>query len=426
MVLYMEAVFARWIPKWFLLLILSILIGGLIGLEQESYHRKREEKHFGGIRTFPLISMFGFSTTYFVNSTAVTVIVFACFSLMIVGEYIYEAFYFNKKGITTEVAGLFTYILGVILAKGFIIEAATLSILITLILSLRDYIHGFIEKYIYEKDVLAILKFLIVSAIMYPLLPNESYTFLKLNPRSIWLMVILISSISFVAYFATRLMGTKKGIMVTALLGGLLSSTATTLAFAKRSKEVPKLSKELALGIILASSIMFLRQWVIMFIIYPSISFKFLLFAVVVFSVGLIFFFGKRSKGIQAVDVSFSNPYDLSHALFFGAFYTLILILSRLANMYLGAKGVYLLGFVSGLADVDPLTISMTQLSKDGVIAINVALVSIIISSITNTFMKGVYASVFGDRNLSKCVWKAFVLMGIVSVLFILGKNLLT
>ncbi|WP_022670980.1 MgtC/SapB family protein [Hippea alviniae] len=421
----MEALLLKWVPKWFFLLVLSILIGGLIGLEQESYHRKREEKHFGGIRTFPLISMLGFSTTYFLNNTAITVIVFACFSLMIVGEYLYEAFYFNKKGITTEVAGLFTYVLGIILAKGFVIESAALSIIITLILSLRDYIHGFIEKYIYEKDMAAILKFLVVSAIMYPLLPNESYTFLKLNPRSIWLMVVLISSISFAAYFATKLLGTKKGIMITALLGGLLSSTATTLAFAKRSKEVPELSKELALGIILASSIMFVRQWLIMFIIYPSISLKFLLFGVAVFVVGLIFFLSKHSKVTQSVDVVFSNPYDLSHALFFGIFYTLILILSRLANMYLGSKGVYLLGFVSGLADVDPLTISMTQLSKDGVIAVNVALVSIIISSITNTFVKGVYANMFGSKDLSRCVWKAFAFMGVVSILFILGKNLL-
>ncbi len=414
----MEVVF-KWIPQWFSLLLLSILIGGLIGLEQESYHRKIEEKHFGGIRTFPLISMLGFSVQYFMNNFFLTAVVFFGFSLMIVGEYIYEAVYFNRKGITTEVAGLFTFVMGVVLAKGYIIESVALSILITLILSTREFLHNFVEKYIYRKDIAAILKFLIVTAILYPLLPNKAFTFLKLNPRSIWLMVILISTISFAAYFATKLLGSKRGILMTAIFGGLMSSTAVTLAFSKRSKEAPEVSKELGMGIILASSIMFVRQWIIMFIIYPKISYGFFFFSVVMFVVGLLFVIRKTHRTVT-VEVEFSNPYDITHALFFGAFYTVILALSRLAHIYLGSKGVYLLGFVSGLADVDPLTISMSQLSKSGDVALNVALVSIIISSITNTLIKAVYAHIFGHKNLRKHVWGAFGAMTVASILFVL------
>lgn len=398
---------------------LSVLIGGLVGLEQESYHRKVEEKHFGGIRTFPLISLMGFSVQYFVKSLLVTAIVFFGFSLMIVGEYIYEAIYFNRKGITTEVAGLLTFVMGVVLAKGYVIEAVTLSIFMTLILSMREFLHNFIEKYIYKRDVSAILKFLIVTAILYPLLPNKDFTFLKLNPRSIWVMVILISTISFTAYFATKLFGSKKGILITALFGGLMSSTAVTLAFSKRSHEAPELSDELAMGIILASSIMFIRQWIIMFIIYPKISYGFFFFSLFMFVVGVAFVL-KKPKDTTSVNIEFSNPYDITHALFFGAFYTVVLILSKLAHMYLGSKGMYLLGFVSGLADVDPLTISMSQLAKSGVVELNVALVSIIISSITNTLIKAVYANMFGHSRLKKIIWKAFIAMTLASAVFVL------
>ncbi|WP_035587453.1 MgtC/SapB family protein [Hippea jasoniae] len=405
----------KWIPQWFFLLITSILLGGLIGLEQESYHRKIEEKHFGGIRTFPLISMLGFSIEYFLHSAILVAIVFFCFSLMIVGEYVYEAFKFNKKGITTEVAGLFTFIVGVVLAKGYIVEAAALSILITVILSLRETLHDFVEKYIYEKDMAAILKFLIVTAILYPLLPNRGFTFLNINPRSVWTMVVLISSISFAAYFATKLFGSKKGLFMTAILGGLMSSTAVTLAFSKRSKEADILSKDLAMGIVLASSIMFLRQFIIMFVIYPSIAIKFGVFAVIMFAAGMVFFIKTPFKENESVEVVFSNPYDLSHALMFGVFYLIILILSKLAHTYLGNSGIYLLGFISGIADVDPLTISMSQLSKSGVINIDVALIGIIISSITNTLVKGIYAQMFGSKTLSKTVWKAFLFMLAVS-----------
>ena len=408
-----------WIPQWFSYLFLSLLIGGLVGLEQESYHREIEEKHFGGIRTFPLISVMGFSVQYFIKTPLITAVVFFGFALIIVGEYVYEAVYFNRKGVTTEVAGLLTFVMGVILAKGYVIESVALSIFMTLILSMREFLHGFVEKYVYRKDVSAILKFLIVTAILYPLLPNKSFTFLKLNPRSIWVMVILISTISFTAYFATKLFGSKKGILITALFGGLMSSTAVTLAFSKRSQEMPELSGGLAMGIILASSIMFVRQWIIMFIIYPKISYSFFLFGITMFAVGVSFVL-KKPKSRTTIDVEFSNPYDIIHALMFGVFYTFILVLSKFAHIYLGSKGMYILGFVSGLADVDPLTISMAQLSKTGVITLNVALVSIIISSITNTLIKAVYAHIFGHSKLRKIIWKAFGAMTIASFIFTL------
>ncbi len=411
----------KWLPNWFILLSASLLIGGLIGLEQESYHKSEYEKHFGGIRTFPLISLLGFVCVYFVNNIIFESVVFFSFSLLIAGGYIYEAVFFKRKGITTEVAGILTFLLGVVVAKGFVVEALTISIAVTLILSLRQHIHSFIYKYIDEKDIASVLKFLIVSAVLYPLLPDESYTFLKINPKSVWLMVVLISTISFSAYFATKIFGSKKGILMTSLFGGLISSTAVTLAFAKRSKEAAGLSKELSFGIVLASTIMFIRQLFVLLVISPSLAVKFSIFAIVLFAVGLILIFRKFKKDQESIPVNFINPYELSYALMFGVFYTFILIASRFANHYLGSFGVYMVGFISGAADVDPITISMSQLAKHNTLNMNVALITIMIASITNTVIKGVFASIFGSKELSSNVWKAFGVIVFIGLLILLS-----
>jgi uncharacterized membrane protein (DUF4010 family) len=398
----------EWLPKWFILMIISLLIGGLIGLEQESYHKSEENKHFGGIRTFPLISLLGFSSFYFIDSVIFQSVVFFSFSLLILSGYIYEAIYFKRKGITTEVAGILTFILGAITANGFYTESIFVAVTVTLILSLREHIHSFVYKYIDEKDIIAVLKFLIVSVVLYPLLPNHSYTALKLNPKSIWLMVILISSISFTAYFATKIFGSKRGILLTSLFGGLISSTALTLAFAKRSKETPELSKELSFGIVLASTIMFIRQFFVLLFINYEVALKFSIFAILLFFLGLALIFGKASKEKRSVPINFANPYELSYAFYFGAFYALILALSRLAHSYFGSFGVYALGLISGAADVDPITISMAQLAKSGSLDLNVTIITIMIASITNTAIKGIFAAFFGSKELSINVWKSF------------------
>lgn len=412
--------FIEWMPIWFINLLLSVLVGGLIGLEQESYHKNKEQKHIGGIRTFSLISMLGFSTQYFIKNTTFLTAVFISFVCLITAEYIYEAIYYKRKGITTEIAGMLAFIAGIMLASGYAVEAFTVSIFITLILSVKQHLHEFIHKYIGEEDIIAVVKFLIVTVVLYSILPNKSYTSLLINPKSIWLMVVLISSISFVAYFTVKIFGTNKGIMVTAFLGGLISSTAVTLAFSKRSKEKPAISESLSYGIILASIIMFLRQLIIVLILYPRLSEHFAVFAISLFIVGVVIIvvgLGKKEKGVE---VQFSNPYELSSALMFGFFYALVLVLSRIANNNFGSAGVYVLGFISGAADVDPITISMSQLSKHSSIPIDVALTTIMIASITNTVFKGILSSIFGTKKLYINVWKAFSILSAVGTIFIL------
>ncbi len=240
---------------------------------------------------------------------------------------------------------------------------------------------------------------------LYPLLSNEPYTALKINPKSIWLMVILISSISFTVYFATKIFGSKKGILMTSLLGGLISSTAVTLAFAKRSKDMPELSGELSFCIVLVSTIMFLRQFFVLIFINPKISLHFSIFAFLLFLAGIFIIFRQIGLSKSDVPINFTNPYELNYALMFGLLYTFILITSSLAYYYFGSFGVYFVGFISGAADVDPITISMAQLAKNGLSASTV-LATIMIASITNTATKGIFASIFGTKELSWGVWR--------------------
>ncbi len=407
------------LPGWMIQFGAALLIGGLVGLEQESYNR---EAHFGGIRTFPLISLLGFSSTYFFSSASITSVVFIGFVAFILIGYTYEAFKLKRSGITREIAAVLTFILGASVGKGYIVESVTIAIVITMILSAKDILHSFIAKHFGEGDLIAVLKFLVVTVVMYPLLPNHAYTFLKINPKSIWLMVILISSISFAAYFATKIFGTRKGIIMTSLLGGLVSSTAVTLAFARRSKEAPQLARDLSYGIILASTIMFIRQFFILFIIYPRIGVYFLPFAFAMCVAGAMFVITPKLKK-ESVEVSLTNPYELSYAFMFGIFYTLILILSRLAHHYFGSLGLYFVGFISGIADVDPATISMAQLSREHIVSLRVALIAVMISSITNTAVKGVFATIFGDKKLYTTLWKAFTILTILGLIFIIAFN---
>ncbi len=407
-------------PQWMILLGAALLIGGLIGLEQESYNK---EMHFGGIRTFPLISLLGFSSVYFFKSDILFCGVFIGFTAFILIGYTYEAFKLNRRGITREVAGIITFMLGAAVGKGYVVESVTISIIVTLLLSEKDLLHSFVAKHIGENDIIAVLKFLVVTVVLYPLLPDKSYTFLKINPKSIWLMVILISSISFAAYFATKIFGSRKGIFMTSIFGGLVSSTAVTLAFARRSRETPQLARDLSYGILLASTIMFMRQLFILLVIYPKIGVYFSPFAVIMFLIGIMLVLTSKVKKREAVEVSFTNPYELSYALMFGLFYTFILILSKLAHHYLGSLGLYFVGFISGIADVDPATVSMAQLSKQQLVTLRVALIAVMISSITNTVVKGIFATMFGDRKLYTMLWRAFAILTIFGIVFIIALN---
>jgi len=267
--------------------IVAICIGAVMGLEREIAHQKQKINDFGGVRTFILIAIFGFALGYFsikvLNSLAIFIIGFSCFMLLIVSAYIIIGMKTGRIGAASEITATIVFILCSIIAisieNKFRLAAIIITMIVASILALKDKLHKF-AKHIKMSEVYAAIKMGIISAIILPFLPNKNYTLLDIplinslisspktieflsqidafNPFKIWLMVVFISGLSFLGYILVKSIGINKGIGVTSFLGGLVSSTAVTASLSEKSKE-KKIIKPFAFGIVLASSIMFIR-----------------------------------------------------------------------------------------------------------------------------------------------------------------------
>lgn len=247
-------------------LVIAILIGALIGLERE-HSRSATEKTFAGIRTFPLISILGFAAALISSATSFWIYfaIFIGYSSLITAAYVFSA-KIGRPGGTSEISALLVFVLGSLVYWNFVVLAAIIAVVAATFLTLKIQLHRFVIK-ISEEDLYATIKLAIITVIILPLLPNREIGPLNiLNPRMIWLMVIFIGGISFIGYIFIKIFGENKGIPITGLMGGLVSSTAVSFSFAKKSKENSVLAGNFALGIILASAVMFPRIFIIILV----------------------------------------------------------------------------------------------------------------------------------------------------------------
>ncbi len=263
-----------------------------------------------------------------------------------------------------------------------------------------------------QHELEATLKLLLISVVMLPVLPNRSFgpwdTF---NPYHIWWMVVLITGISYVGYFAIRIVGNRHGPVLTGIFGGLVSSTAVTFNLSRLSKVYPGMQNSLSAGILTACATMFVRTLLLTSILNP------LLFRVLIPSLSLMslltyllaFLLWQCSQHNQdSHEVKLENPFQLGMAIKFGAFLVIILFLSKLLKMYVGDMGTYFLAAASGIADVDPITLSMAQMSTDE-LNVDIAARAILIAVSVNSIFKSIVAVVIGDRALGMIVGATLV-----------------
>ncbi len=407
------------------LFLFALLIGVFIGFEREYAKRKFERHTIGGFRTFILISIFGALSGYFsvyFNSLLFFFIPFTIISLLILMSYYYMIKSTKDLHTTTGICAFLVFILSAIVFYGFDKFAVALSILIAVLLASRHYLHNFIRK-VTKKELNDTLKFAIVTLVILPFLPNKAYGPLEvLNPYHIWLMVVFISAISFIGYILVKILGAKKGISITGLVGGLVSSTAVTLAFSGKSKKSSKdLTSAFALAIIIASTIMFVRILFEIFVVNPN------LLGTLVIPMGLMtltgalfsYYFYRTKKREKTEKLDLKSPFTLGPALKFGLFFAFILLLSKSAQVYLGTKGIYLTSIFSGLADVDAITLSMAKLASNGVITEKVAASAITMAAMSNTVVKGGIVYFLGSGALTRRIALAFgviLLVGLLSI----------
>ena len=402
-------------------LAITILIGLLVGLEREHSHSE-SEKIFAGIRTFPLIAIFGFLSALISSFTSFWVFIagFICLGALVTVSHIFSASA-GKRGGTSETAVLIIFLSGALIFWNYIIIASIISVIITLFLSLKIQLHKFVGK-VSEEDIYATIKLAIITVIILPLLPDKTYgPFNVLNPLLIWRMVIFISTISFVGYVFIKTVGEDKGIPITGLLGGLVSSTALTVSLSKKSKQAEDLSHGFGIGILLASTVMYIRIFFIILVLNSSFITDAWLPLVILILTGFIssYIFSKKNVDGNHHHVEFKNPFELKSALLFGIMFGIVLFATKAAEYYLGSGGIYLASGLAGFTSVDAIVISISKFINNGLTS-NIGVAAIIIATISNNIVKALIVVFMGTKELRRTVWKGMIVLVSVSIAYLI------
>ena len=391
-------------------------LGLLLGLERE---RKRDaELMFGGVRTFALIALLGALGAFMereLNQSWLIVAAFIAVSALVVMSYATTAAR-GELGITTEVSALLAFVVGALCGWDKVAVASVVTVVCLLLLTLKDYLHRLARR-VELADVEATLQFAVISLIILPLLPNETYgppPIDVINPYKIWLMVVLIAGLNFLGYVLVKIFGSEHGFLVTGILGGLVSSTAVTLSFAQRSRREPAMSSAFALAIVVAWTIMFVRVVVIVALVNWDLarSLALKLGWVALASVMASLVLWRRSRSPQTgVVAPGANPFELTEAIKIGLLFGIVTVVAKAAEAYLGAAGLYLAGAVAGLTDVDAISLSMANLANSSPQSVKIAAYTIVIAVISNTLVKTGMAAFMGAPALRRTMISVTLLL---------------
>lgn len=405
----------------FLQLVVSLAIGLLIGLERGWQERAAPEgSRIAGLRTFGLIGFLGGLWAVLAEQFGALVLgfAFAVLAALMMLAHREDVRRNRDLGITTVVAALVTFALGALAALDQIAVAAAGAVLTMTLLSLKPVLHGWLRRMEYG-DLTAVIKLLLISVVVLPALPDAGYDpWQALNPYRIWWMVILIAALSFAGYVAIKWAGARRGLLLTGLLGGMVSSTLVTLNFARLARD-EQLAGPLAAGIVLAAAVMFPRMLATVAVINPA------LLPALAVPLGLMtctagacaWWLGRRQTGAQGEPaLPVGNPMELLPALKFGALLALVMLCARGMHAWLGHGGLYAVAAVSGLTDVDAITLSLAQMAQETVDP-DAAARGIVLAALANTAFKGGLATAIAGRSLARRVLPVFGLTAAAGVL---------
>ncbi len=408
---------------------IALFIGALIGLEREKRKSAEPESALGGLRTFILLAMAGAVSAWLSEQLGepllfgATVVLSAV--IVLAGYVVTVRAGTATPGLTTEIAALVTVLLGGLAIFGWPGLAVGLGITTSAVLAFKGQLHGAVRK-LGEEDLYAGLKLLIATFVILPVLPDRTIDPLgALNPRQLWLLVIFIAALSLVGYVAVRALGQARGSAVTGLLGGMVSSTAVTLAFSRRSREDAggKMGSVLAAAILFAWLVMFARVVTEVFVVHrqllASLAFPMVTMAAVSGAMGLVFLRGGRGRHGEAGEVPFSNPFSLTAAIKFAILFAAVLAAVALAQRLLPPQGMLLVAGVAGLTDVDAITLSMATFARDGGDP-RLAARAITVAALTNTAVKAGMVLVLARPELKRRIGgglAAIALAGLATLL---------
>jgi len=387
----------------------AVGLGLLLGLERE--RKSDKEMMFGGVRTFALIALLGASGAFAQQALDLTWV--GPLTFVVVGALIVVAYAVAARqgeiGITTEVSALLSFVVGGLCGWGQIGVASAVGITSLLLLTLKEYLHRLAQR-VEAADVEATLKFAIISVIILPLLPNETFgpaPIDVINPYKIWLMVVLIAGLNFIGYVLVKVLGNEHGLGLTGILGGLVSSTAVTLSFSQRSRQEPGQSSAFVLAILLAWTIMFIRVVVMATLVNRSLGAILGVALTLMAAVGVVaaFVLWRRSRSRETGAVTAgANPFELGEAVRFGLLFGVVTVVAKAAEVYFGEAGLYLAGAIAGLTDVDAISLSMANLAASDPGTTAVAARTIVIAVVANTVVKAGMAGSMGAPAMRRMI----------------------
>jgi len=382
---------------------IAIAIGLIIGLERGWKGREGEEgSRVAGLRTFGLIGLLGGLWGLLGDQLGVWLLGFAFLGLtaLLIVAHALVVKQNRDFGITTIVAALITFSLGALAVSGAIHAAAAGAIVTAIILSLKSLLHGWLRLIDYD-ELTAILKLALIWIVILPLLPNQGYgPWQAINPYQIWWMVVLIAGISFAGYVAIKIVGSRKGLLITGFLGGLISSTAATINLSKLAQKRARIPIICA-AILLAETIMFPRILLEISVVNRALLVPALLpvlLMTTIMIVGVAAVWHRKDEPGQG-ELPVTNPFQIKMALQFGLLLALVMFLSQASMAWLGDTGIYLVALLSGIADVDAITLSLASMAKTD-LAHDTAVRGIVIAAIANTLFKTTLALMIAGRQV--------------------------
>ncbi|MBY7874977.1 MgtC/SapB family protein [Vibrio fluvialis] len=407
-------------------LLVALLLGSIVGTQRGWVARNNVEgSRVAGIRTFSLVGLYGGLSAILAAHYSPLLLGFALLALVVLASI---AFVLKQRksqdiSITGVVSLLVTFVLGSLAVSGEPVLSAAAAVITAVVLDNKKELHEALQK-LQEYELDAALRLMLISIVMLPLLPNQSYgPWQALNPYEIWWMVVLIASISFLGYFAIKIGGAKRGVLFTSVFAGFSSSTALTLQFSNLSRDQPTISPLLASGILLCCGTMFPRLLIVASLINTELT-AILWPVIAVMMIGLYIpaWFIWRSTDVdfnEDQSANHKNPLALQSALWFGVILAIIMLLAHALSDWFGQAGTLALSAVSGITDVDAITLALGRQSTHSLDAYTAAM-GIIIAASVNTLVKMGMVISIGDRGLWVKVAPAMVLSVVAGALTLL------
>lgn len=394
--------------------LVSLLLGLLLGLERQ--HAKRDQA-FAGIRTFPLFALSGF----FAGLAAQKGVPLALPAVLLAVGAFGVASYFRDRdsdaGITTEMAGILSALLGAMVALGEATAAAASAVVVLLLLTLKAPLHRMAGT-VSEEEILAIVKFGIIAVVLVPLLPDQPMgPYGAVVPRKLGLLVVILSGVSLTGYLMVKILGGRAGWAVAGGLGGLVSSTATTLSFASKARAAHEQVAALAVGVILASTVLYARGAVVVALLDRDLALHLAPRLAVLFGIGAFFaaLQYRRQKSSRVEPMALGNPVELGHAAMMTVIFAVVIVLARVAQERVGTAGLWAVGAIGGLVDVDSVAVAAARVHHDASAAVEAAGGAYLLATASNLVFKGGVVVVTGGAELARRVIPAFATLAVAA-----------